>query len=221
MSITDKTRKILWAKSGNRCPMCQQTLVSDINGNNTVVGEECHIVSAKSNGPRHRELQDYDVYENLILMCSVHHKMIDDNESVYTEELLKLLKRNHELNIANEKKPKNESDINCLVKADSVRDLVRSIYKIEQIATDYPADKKEDFKLFQSFFETVYNMDIMYDYDEFTRMSFLEDDFNELEKRGYCILIGYRGEYGKYKLKTAFVIIVTNEQYENNKISLD
>ncbi len=220
MAISEKTRKILWAKSGNRCPMCPQTLVLDINGKNTIVGEECHIVSAKPNGPRHRILPDYDAYDNLILMCSVHHKIIDDNENVYTEEILKMLKKNHEKNISKNAKIKEEYDLNLLIEATTVRDVVRCIYESEQTGTDYPVERKEDYDLFQSFFETVHNMDIMEDYDEFTRMSYLEEDFNELRKRKYHIFIGNQNCYGPNKLKTAFVIIVTEEYFDKNKIIL-
>ncbi len=39
---------------------------------------------------------DRNRYANLILMCNVHHKIIDDNEAVWTIEKLKKLKVSHE-----------------------------------------------------------------------------------------------------------------------------
>ena len=55
MAISDKTRKVLWGRSANRCAICRQELVVDATAydNESVVGEECHIVSAQINGPRY------------------------------------------------------------------------------------------------------------------------------------------------------------------------
>lgn len=101
MPISDRTRKILWGKSGNKCAMCRHTLVFENTKNDreSVVGEECHIISGASQGPRNdsdfsREMID-DV-SNLILLCRVHHKQIDDQVETYTSELLKSIKYNHE-----------------------------------------------------------------------------------------------------------------------------
>ncbi len=100
MSILDKDRKHLWAKSGNRCAICRQELFhSNKNNEDFNIGEECHIVSSQLNGPRHIDYyQDYDSYANLILLCRNHHKEIDDqsNISIYTKEKLHQIKDKHE-----------------------------------------------------------------------------------------------------------------------------
>lgn len=101
MPISDKTRKILWGKSGNRCAICKRELVLESSGVDveSVVGEECHIVSAQSNGPRHDLTctnRDSDSYGNLLLLCRVHHKMIDDQHETYTSEILLKIKQTHE-----------------------------------------------------------------------------------------------------------------------------
>jgi len=102
MGISDKTRKILWGRSGNRCAICRKELVlgATLKDDPSIVGEECHIVSGQVNGPRHDN--DYPIkkinsYENLILLCRVHHKMIDDQNETYTKEILTQIKRNHEM----------------------------------------------------------------------------------------------------------------------------
>ncbi|NGY85260.1 HNH endonuclease [Bacillus megaterium] len=64
-----------------------------------MVGEECHIISAKKNGPRYDSsfpTERLDSYENLILLCRIHHKLIDDQYQTYDTELLHRLKSNHE-----------------------------------------------------------------------------------------------------------------------------
>lgn len=100
MNISDKDRKQLWAKSGNRCAICRQELFqSNENGTDFNVGEECHIISKTPNGPRYMpNLDNYDTYDNLILLCSVHHKEIDDknNVSLYPPQRLYQIKEVHE-----------------------------------------------------------------------------------------------------------------------------
>jgi hypothetical protein len=101
MPISDRTRKILWGKSGNRCAICKMELVLDStpNDDESVVGDECHIVSAQKNGPRYDERypqENIDTYQNLLLLCRVHHKMIDDQHETYMAELLHTIKENHE-----------------------------------------------------------------------------------------------------------------------------
>ncbi len=61
----------------------------------SVFGEEAHIVSAAPGGPRHGPLPNHDVYDNLILLCSKHHKQVDDQVGRYTVDLLKQIKRDH------------------------------------------------------------------------------------------------------------------------------
>lgn len=101
MPISDRTRKILWGKSGNRCAICRKELVveSTPDDDESVVGDECHIISAQKNGPRYNERyrqENIDTYQNLLLLCRVHHKMIDDQHETYMAELLLKIKETHE-----------------------------------------------------------------------------------------------------------------------------
>ncbi len=99
--ITDKTRKMLWGRSGNRCAVCQNELVVNATSvdDESIVGDECHIISSRPNGPRYDPSypqEKLDAYENLILLCRVHHKTIDDQCESYTVDKLRQLKVNHE-----------------------------------------------------------------------------------------------------------------------------
>lgn len=101
MTVTDKTRKALWGRSGNRCALCRRELIIDgtPKDDESIVGDECHIVSAKGQGPRCDPgfpLDGIDDPQNLILLCRVHHKMVDDQSETYTVEMLTKLKQNHE-----------------------------------------------------------------------------------------------------------------------------
>lgn len=101
MAISNKTRKILWGRSANRCAICRQELVIEATpyDDESVVGEECHIVSAQMHGPRYDSAvltQSLDSYPNLMLLCCVHHKMVDDQFETYTVDILERIKANHE-----------------------------------------------------------------------------------------------------------------------------
>lgn len=97
MGISNKTRKVLWGRSGNRCAMCRKELVADSTAadNEAVIGDECHIISGQISGPRHDvdfPVDQIDAIDNLILLCKVHHKIIDDQCETYTVGLLQSLK---------------------------------------------------------------------------------------------------------------------------------
>lgn len=93
---------MLWGRSGNRCALstCKKNLVEDetLTDDASIVGDEAHIVAREEDGPRGKSTltqEERDKYENLILMCKVHHKMIDDQPLEYTVDKLHLIKTNH------------------------------------------------------------------------------------------------------------------------------
>ncbi len=103
MAISLKTHKILWGRAAGRCafPDCRKKLI--MNGNKfddeSLIGEECHIVARELNGPRGDSpltSEERDEYENLILLCRIHHKLIDDQFHTYTVQRLQEMKTAHE-----------------------------------------------------------------------------------------------------------------------------
>ena len=103
MQLSDKDRKLLWGKAKNLCSyrfkntVCSQSLVITDEANNVVVGHECHIIGEKPGSARY--ISDYvnrETYENAILLCPVHHKLVDDTEDVYTTTVLRAMKTEHE-----------------------------------------------------------------------------------------------------------------------------
>jgi hypothetical protein len=65
----------------------------------SLVGEVCHIVAESEDGPRGKSpltKDERNKYSNLILMCCVHHKLIDDQPTTYSIEVLHEIKRTHE-----------------------------------------------------------------------------------------------------------------------------
>lgn len=93
------TIKRLFALSGNVCafPRCPNTLVDDASGK--VTGRVCHIKGRKPGAARYDPNQtamERHGFDNLILMCPIHHDVIDDNPAKYTVAVLRKYKAEHE-----------------------------------------------------------------------------------------------------------------------------
>ena len=75
MSISLKTHKMLWGRSGMMCafPDCKKELVSDESETDdpSLIGEEAHIVGKTENSPRGKSdlpSEQRDKFDNLILL---------------------------------------------------------------------------------------------------------------------------------------------------------
>ncbi|MDF1676372.1 MAG: hypothetical protein P1U44_11710, partial [Vicingaceae bacterium] len=89
--------KRLFALSGNQCayPDCKEHIVDE---SGTVIGEICHIEAAEIGGERYNEDSNDEYrrsFENLMLMCSNHHKKTNNTEK-YTTPILRQIKVDHE-----------------------------------------------------------------------------------------------------------------------------
>ncbi|WP_439879704.1 hypothetical protein ACSX1A_11000 [Pontibacter sp. MBLB2868] len=89
--------KLLLLRSGNQCafPGCEQPIFND---EDQLVGECCHIEAAMPGGERFNIIQTNEerrAYSNLIFLCKIHHVVTND-VSVYTTDVLKKLKADHE-----------------------------------------------------------------------------------------------------------------------------
>jgi rRNA maturation endonuclease Nob1 len=104
MELSDKDRKILWARAGDLCSYnhngekCDTKLSKTTQmGDTFAVGVECHIIGEKPASARYcEEFKDKETHENRILLCPTHHTIIDRDEGTYTVEVLKNMKRTHE-----------------------------------------------------------------------------------------------------------------------------
>lgn len=97
MAINLNDVKRLWGTSGGRCSICRIEL-SAIEST-SVLGEMCHIISKSPNGPRGKsqiDKENIDCYDNLILLCPTHHKVIDSTEEEWDIAKLIKLKNDHE-----------------------------------------------------------------------------------------------------------------------------
>lgn len=96
MAIKQSVRDKLMIHSEGKCAKCQRDLL--VEGKRVCnVGEVCHIISKRKSGPRYQVgLEDYDCYDNLIVLCANCHKEVDTNVEEYTIEKLKEMKSSHD-----------------------------------------------------------------------------------------------------------------------------
>jgi len=105
MGLSQKDRKMLWARSGNQCafPNCAQLLVeTDADESpGIVIGEEAHIVARERDGPRGEDSIScsVDAYLNHILLCPTHHRKIDEQPLKFTVGVLQAMRRDHEAKV--------------------------------------------------------------------------------------------------------------------------
>lgn len=193
MSISDKVRKDLWAKSGNRCAICHKELFSCIDKDDFNIGEECHIVSSQPNGPRHIDnYGDYDSFDNIILLCRNHHKEIDDsaNLKIYTVEKLTEIKKNHEKWVsrclADEKIVVLSLIQNGTELVSIIGNGVVAIYKFND-----EIKSKEEAELIGGAWQDITDfMDLSLDLEpiEISRMEFVFSEMiNDLDKSGFLV----------------------------------
>lgn len=116
MGIGLRDRKLLWVRSGNRCafPQCERKLVLEAQDEvvqDTIVSQEAHIVARATEGPRGDSIltpQERDLYDNLILLCLEHHKVVDDDPETWTVQRLHHMKHEHEAAVEAAMSPKDE-----------------------------------------------------------------------------------------------------------------
>jgi len=90
--------KRLFAASGNRCafPECSAPIVET---SGAITGIICHIKARSPGGPRYDPGQSEEgrhSFENLLLMCARHSKLIDSEPDRFTASVLFQMKEQHE-----------------------------------------------------------------------------------------------------------------------------
>lgn len=198
MAISNRIRKNLWTKSANRCSICKTKLFSKKeNSTEFNIGEECHIISGSKNGPRHQpNLDTYDSFDNLILLCRNHHREIDELTNTYTEELLRYIKLNHEKwvqeTLDDAIKSKSKIKPKFLTRITSGKELLNIISDSHGYRTDYDEvgnENNADFigGILQSLIDYGDLSEMVETYDKVKMSCQLNDLLKELEEKGYYL----------------------------------
>lgn len=107
-NVPQKVQSALWARAAGRCQYrgCNHDLVGDLIAGNedALFGFIAHIVGDSAAGPRGDPIRSPLLARdlaNLMLLCGVHHKLIDvDGLADHPEALLLAMKAEHEARIA-------------------------------------------------------------------------------------------------------------------------
>ena len=237
MAITERNRKLLWGRSGNRCAICRKELVIDAteSDDESIIGEECHINSKQKTGPRYNDFMDkviLDSYENLILLCRVHHKMVDDQVTEYSEKKIKEIKKKHErwvkesleegiikpIRLRSIKGQKVE----LLYRIVSGKQLFRIIDRACGAYTDHPEPENEiEVELFGGFLQSIQDWsDISGDLEQADRVKAsyqIARELKELEEAGFWVFgnsenkVLEGGIDGPSSWQMAYINIVRND----------
>lgn len=209
LAISQKTRKRLWAKSGNHCAISKIELICNpiSESDDSIVGEECHICSKTPGGPRYDENiseNKLDEYDNLILLSRNYHKVVDDNPEYYTAEKLFNIKKNHEIwakktldyeirNIKSKKSP--ESQISFLTRISTGKKLLDVISGCH--GYDFDNDdllNEAEVDLVGSFLQNAQDWgDLLSDMESFDRVRAkhaISQELEELEANGFWVFGG-------------------------------
>lgn len=93
MPLSTRTQKLVWGTFAARCAVCHEIVLhTSASGNQSLLGEICHIVGEQSDAARGNssmKMEERNHFDNLMLLCRKHHKIIDDDEETYTIEKLK------------------------------------------------------------------------------------------------------------------------------------
>jgi hypothetical protein len=106
-ALSELTRRVLWARAAGRCqyPACNKSLIGDLisGAEDKNFGFVAHIVADTATGPRGDVVRSpllSDDVNNVMLLCHVHHKLIDvDAVAEHPEDRLRAMKAAHETRI--------------------------------------------------------------------------------------------------------------------------
>jgi hypothetical protein len=133
VTITRTTLNKLYTLSRNICafPCCTSPILDTDHG--VLTGQICHIKGSSPNGPRYDASQtpeERDGFDNLLLMCGAHNKIVDDplTRAAFTVEILTGYKREHEA------KSKNS-----VVKEDVLKRFAEMIFALQPQSAPVPS----------------------------------------------------------------------------------
>lgn len=102
-NISAPVKNYMWATSGNRCayPDCHAHVVEKGNEQDlpATIGQFAHIFAHSRHGPRPNPdgfSKKTNEYENLILLCANHHRLVDGQPNTYSVSVLQQWKNEHE-----------------------------------------------------------------------------------------------------------------------------
>ncbi len=145
-----KVRFKLWARSAGRCQYCNVPLWEDIvTKAQYSTAYIAHIIADQPDGPRGHPTLSKELkseFSNLMLLCDAHHRLIDDDEDLYTVEKLREMKRIHEDRILMQTKLNEDKKSHILHYGANIGELSAFVTwtqsKDAMFPTRYPAESQ-------------------------------------------------------------------------------
>ncbi len=153
MSISVRTKFILWTRSGSRCAFadCRCELYEETTDNDpdVLLGETAHIVGQGDDGPRHDKPipgGEIDGYDNLILLCTKHHTIVDRQLQKYSVDKLVQIKTDHErwvdASLSYEDRFRNLHEP-CEATTETVASTLLAVERMPRVVYSAPCTSKE------------------------------------------------------------------------------
>jgi len=210
------TVKRLFAVSGNRCafPGCASPLVDEASGK--VTGRICHITADTPGGPRYDPEQsekERHGFDNLVLMCPLHHDVTDGSPGTYTAERLREIKARHQARYAGGAEPSNATARKIVLEAGGA--APSSLYQLPADLPDFTG--QEDVRELVALMQPPRHVFISYSREDQTYTRKLEDS---LRGRGFDVWIDDRIDFGERWWQSivqaicasaAFIVVMTPE----------
>lgn len=130
-SVSASTKNLIWGMAAGRCAFsdCNLKCISHEERNNSKpLCQVAHICALGKKGARFNKALSKDIVnspENLLLLCSHHHTLIDKEKNIYTVDKLKKIKEDHE-NWVIQKLKKSTTDINFLELEMTIQSIIQS-----------------------------------------------------------------------------------------------
>jgi len=143
-------------------PECEEEVFVDIHGKNVNISQLSHIIPASDNGPRGGSIEaeiDRNGVANIIVLCSKHHKIIDDKatRSLFPVETLGKWKDIHQSKIETlfQRKFKQASD--CFLAISELLDANHDIWSTSGPGRPCSPDDQDRDKVWSDGKKTILN----------------------------------------------------------------
>ena len=132
-NLTEPQKLILMGLCGGKCEFrgCNDSVIEDmLTGTKGNFSNYAHIIASSSHGPRGDENLSEQLSNdesNVMVLCRLHHKEVDDNPEIYTIDVLKRMKNEHENYIKELMKIKKECNVLGIKYSFNISDRVLKI----------------------------------------------------------------------------------------------
>lgn len=166
----------------------------------SIVGDECHVVSQEQGGPRHgTEIPggEVDGHGNLLLLCKVHHKCVDDHPDKFPVARLVEIKATHERwvesSLAGKDAPATEQFLKRVLNGRDLFDVLVGSHAYDQDHDEL--NTEEEVELVAGFMQNTQDWGEIGDLDSGTRVRAafsLKQGIEELDHHGFWVFGGNR-----------------------------